>query len=69
MKICKNKTYKVISSFGFEGIYIEHFNTLECAKETFDKAVKDECKFCYLLETEVSYKNDSVNKILKSYKS
>lgn len=64
------KSYKVISSFGLGEMFIEHLNTLECAKQVFDKAIKDECEVCYLLETkaDLSFCGDSYNKILKSYK-
>lgn len=64
------KTYKIISSFEFGKIFIEYSNTLEYAKEAYNKAIKDECEFCYLLETEVSFPEcgDSINKILDSHK-
>lgn len=64
------KNYKVISNFGLGEMFIEHFDTLECAMQVFDKAIKDECEVCYLLETEVRYSGtgDSVDKILKIYK-
>lgn len=61
------KTYKVVSSFGFKQVFIEHFDTFEAALAAHDKNCKKNCVFSYLLETEVTYTSigDSVNKILE----
>ena len=63
------KTYKTITDFGIQSLYIEHFNTLEAAKENFEKAIEDEAETVYLVEEEVHYdtSNDSVNKVLAKY--
>lgn len=64
------KTYKVITGYEFGEMYIDHYNTLECATAEYNKAIQDECDFCYLLETEAQFttSGDSCNKILSSYK-
>lgn len=64
------KTYKVITGYEFGEMFIDHFNTLESATEEYNKAIKDECDFCYLLETEAEYTTtgDSCNKILSTFK-
>lgn len=64
------KDYKFITVYKFGEMYIEHFNTLEAALAEFNKAIQDECDFCYLLETEHQFSKtgDSCNKILSSYK-
>lgn len=38
------KTYKTITDFGIQSLYIKHFNTLEAAKGNFEKAIEDEAK-------------------------
>ena len=63
------KTYKTITDFGIQNLYIEHFNTLKAAKKNYEKAIKDEAKIVYLVEEEVHYdrSNDSVDKVLAKY--
>lgn len=63
------KTYKVISSFGFKQVFIDHFSTLEAALDAHKKACEGNCEFSYLLETEVDYfdSKDSVNTILEVF--
>ena len=63
------KTYKTITDFGIQSLYIEHFNTLEAAKENFEKAIEDEAETVYLVEEEVHWNGsgDSENKVLAKY--
>lgn len=64
------KTYKVITVFGFDKVWIEHFHSRACANKIFSRNIHEDCDACYLLETETLYvmEGDSVNKILKMYK-
>ena len=62
--------YKVITDFGLGDIYIEHYATLEAATCDFNKSIKDEAIFVYLLETIHSFNSsgDSVDKVLSFFK-
>lgn len=62
--------YKVITDFGLGDIYIEHYATLEVAICEFNKAIKDEADFVYLLETIHFFHSsgDSVDKVLSFFK-
>lgn len=63
--------YKVITMFDYGEALIEHFYSLEYATGVYERAMKKQCSACYLLQTEETYNNseDSVNTILKSYKT
>ena len=63
------EAYKTITDFGIQSLYIEHFNTLEAAKENFKKAIEDEAETIYLVEEEVHWRGtgDSENKVLAKY--
>lgn len=63
------KTYKTITVFVIDVMYIEHFNTLEAAKANFEKAVQDEAETVYLIEEELhwSRSGDSENIVLEKY--
>ena len=63
------KTYKTITVFVIDAMYIEHFNTLEAAKANFEKAIQDEAETVYLIEEELHWSGngDSENKVLEKY--
>ena len=62
--------YKVITDFGLGDLYVEHYPTLEAATSQFNKSIKDEAVFVYLLETIHSFSSsgDSVEKVLSFFK-
>lgn len=63
------KTYKTITVFVIDVMYIEHFNTLEAAKANFEKAIQDEAETVYLIEEELHWSGsgDSENIVLEKY--
>ena len=50
--------YKVITDFGTGDLFIDLFDSLEVASAEFNKAIKDEAQFVYLLETQINYLSD-----------
>lgn len=63
------ETYKTITIFRSGTMYIEHFNTLEAARENYKKAIEDEALTVYLLEEELHWNGsgDSEDRILETY--
>ena len=63
------KTYKTITTFVMDVMYIEHFNTLEAAEANFEKAIQNEAEAVYLIEEELHWSGsgDSENIILKKH--
>lgn len=63
------KKYKVITDFGSGVIFIERFETLEAATQTFNNSIKDDAYYVYLLEVDMSYSDgDSCEKVLSFFK-
>lgn len=63
------KKYKVISDFGSDVIFVERFETLEAATQAFNKSIKDDAYYVYLLEVLMSYSSgDSCEKVLSFFK-
>ena len=63
------KKYKVISDFGSDVIFVERFETLEAATQIFNKSIKDDAYYVYLLEVLMSYSSgDSCEKVLSFFK-
>lgn len=63
------KKYKVISDFGSDVVYVELFETLEDATRTFNKSIKDDAYYVYLLEVLMSfYSGDSCEKVVSFFK-
>lgn len=63
------KKYKVISDLGSGVIFVELFETLEAATQTFNKSIKDDAYYVCLLEVLMSYPSgDSCEKVLSFFK-
>lgn len=61
--------YKVITVFGSDSIFVERFETLEDATKTFNKSIKDDAYYVYLLEILKSYSSgDSCEKVISLFK-
>lgn len=69
MLIIMEKKYKVITDFGLDTVYVEKFETLEDAVCIFNKSIKDEAAYVYLLEVLMSFSSgDSCEKIISFFK-
>ena len=67
--VIMGKKYKVISDFGSDVIFVERFETLEKATRVFNKSIKDDAYYVYLLEVLMSYSSgDSCEKVVSFFK-